>query len=372
MKDEFNLKQLIALCLVSSLASTIRLLPRYSAYLGGGVSWFSSVAAAPILLLYVYMLSAFLKNRRAGEGTGEMIVRAVGPAAGSILLWIICLISAFICGFFLRSGADRYISSIYPGSTAWPFVAVMFLLALAAALGPVKALLRSAKIFAPILTLVIVAVIALMYADTDLSSLTPVTPDKSGAVLSGSLPILDIGAGTLLFTSFLEGSCEKKQGRAKAFILPVIMYCLLVTAASAAILSDYGAELTSRLSYPFFVMVKDLTLFRTIERLDAFVVALWVFPDFVILAVLLRVSGHCAMLGAGYLTGESGSVKDLSNGRWLILCTAALSLLAAILIPSGEKAIDLISELITPGLTVFLSYIVIPLCLLTGKLRKTI
>jgi hypothetical protein len=35
------------------------------------------------------------------------------------------------------------------------------------------------------------------------------------------------------------------------------------------------------MNYPFFAMIRNVRIFRSVERIEALVVALWVAPDFV-------------------------------------------------------------------------------------------
>ena len=80
--NAYNRRQLTALAFVFSLAPVMRLIPKYTAQAAGSGSWLAPIIALPLILLYICFLSAFLKNRRAGEGMGEMIKRGAGNIAG--------------------------------------------------------------------------------------------------------------------------------------------------------------------------------------------------------------------------------------------------------------------------------------------------
>ena len=136
MKPDFDRRQLMALIFVSSLAPAVRLIPKFNTQTAGSASWVAPIVALPFLVLYVWFLSAFLAERHSGEGLGEMIMRTNGRALGSVVLGGTAAFLIFCCGFILRSGAERFICTIYPAGNAWPFVIVMLTLGLIAALGP--------------------------------------------------------------------------------------------------------------------------------------------------------------------------------------------------------------------------------------------
>ena len=71
---------------------------------------------------------------------------------------------------------------------------------------------------------------------------------------------------------------------------------LMVTAVSLAVLGNFGAELTARLTRPFFSLVRNLEFFGSLERIEALVVTLWVFPDFLLVSALLYTAQHILRL----------------------------------------------------------------------------
>ena len=151
MNLNYDRRQLMALIFVSSLAPAVRLIPKFNTQAAGSAGWLSPLVALPFLVLYVWFLSAFLAERHSGEGLGEMIMRTNGRVLGSVVLGGMAAFLIFCCGCILRSGAERFLCTIYPAGNAWPFVIVMLALGLTAALGPRRALLRSARIFSPML-----------------------------------------------------------------------------------------------------------------------------------------------------------------------------------------------------------------------------
>lgn len=303
---------------------------------------------------------------------GEMIKRAAGNVPGSIVLVLIACNALFYCGFILRSGADRFVSSIYPAATSTPFVFVMLILGFIAALGPKKAIVRTAKIFSPILAAVLVLVLFFGLITIDISNLFPLPCGDMTPIFKGAVPVFNIYAAVLMYCSFLEDQSSIESGRAKHYILWMLPVTLLLTADIAAIAGNFGAPLTARLTHPFFTMLRDITLFNTIERIEAFVVALWVIPDFIVFATALTVAVKCLLLVFDFKPPEDAPLWEMKNGRWLIPLCGAVAAAVAFTLSRDFEVMQRYSSFVVPALNLTVSLGLLPLCFIVGKLRKTI
>ena len=67
----------------------------------------------------------------------------------------------------------------------------------------------------------------------------------------------------------------------------LLRLALTATALSAAAVGVLGAALSARLSHPFFILLRNISLSHAIERIEALISAVWVLPDLALLAALL-------------------------------------------------------------------------------------
>lgn len=367
MKNSYNTRQLRALTFLAFLVPVMRIVPKFTARAAGSGAWLAPFIALPLILLYIYFLSSLLSGRNDGEGLGEMLLKSGGKVFGKPTLIITGLFALFYCGFVLRSGADRYVSTIYPTGKPWPFVFIMLALALVAALGKKKALVRSAKVFLPILLFVLILVLAFSLSTADLALLLPDVNNGALPLLTAAFPILNVTVGMLAYSAFLETECERERTRAKSYILWFLPVCVLISAIIAAIVGNYGAPLTAELTHPFFTMIRDVTLFNTVERIEAFMVTLWVFPDFIVAALMMIVAEHSLRIAFGF---NPNLGKSLNNGRWIILLNAVIIGTVAVLLPEDSEKMAKLSELYVPIANLTLTAVLYPICFGVGKLRK--
>ena len=106
-----------------------------------------------------------------------------------------------------------------------------------------------------------------------------------------------------------------------------------------------GAALTVRLSQPFFILLRNLRISHALERIEALVTAVWVLPDFLMLALLLSLTREA-------LSAALGRKKPLPAwlaGAAALIVAAALSKTAFGLKVWSETVIPLISPFFALG-----------------------
>ena len=371
--DRFDRNQLLALATVALLSPALRLIPGRSSSYAGQAAWLAPLAALPALLPYVYFLCRLMACRRDGEGLGELALRCLGEKAGKPMLALFAAWFLLYGGFILRSGADRLITTIYPHSGPALFILVMGLICLIAALGPARSLARVAKLVLPIVLSVLAFTLFFGQVSVDWANLLPVTYHDAGPLALGALTVMDVISVVLYTACFLCGLVPRAAGSFKAYSIWLGLMCLGLTVMSVAVVGSFGPELTARMAHPFFSLVRNLVFFNSLERVEALVVTLWIFPDFLLGGMLL----FCAQLCLRRVLGQDPhyhgeGIKDMGRGRWLIPVCGAVSIAAGLFTGRQPQALGLWSDAIIPLINLSFAFILVPLIFLIGKLRKSL
>ena len=313
MHEQYNARQLLSLGTVIALTPALRLFPARAAQLAGRAGWLAGLTALPLA---------------GGKGFGR-------PALCVFTLW--CLVYA---GFVLRSGADRLVGTIYPGASPLLLSQLMGLVTLTAALSTPRSLVRMGRMLLPLLLGVLLILLLSAFLSADAGNLLPVgQPDLWPLIKAAPVP-LDIvsGAGTAL--CMLIGGLKDRSRLFPALGLWSAGLCALLSLVSAAVIGVFGDALTAQLARPFFVLVRTLTFFRTLERVEALVVMLWIFPDFLITALFLWAGQYSLRLLCGYRPDTAQHARlDMGEGRFLIWIgrePAVLERWSAAFIPAGN------------------------------------
>ena len=233
----------------------------------------------------------------------------------------------------------------------------MALICLPAAAGGLLPLGRSAMLLTPLMLAPVLLLALLTAKDLDLSLLLP---------LRGAEP-LSVGAAALetanlLSLAFFFGFFgDRLSGRVRARDLRPWLLALLGVVALMTVesLGMFGPELTAGMRYPYFMLVRDLTLLGALERAEPVVIALWFFSDFILISLLLH-------LAAGNLR----FALRLRSGRVLAPLCALAAAAAALALPGGMESQRVLSERIVPFLSAAFAFAPVPLLLAVGKLRK--
>jgi len=363
-------RQMLALAFVAMLSPFLRLIPGQAAAVAGRSAWLAALPALAVLLLLAKLLERVLKAAPGG-GLAEAGCRILGDKAGKVMLVVW---SAWLCfhgGFILRSGADRFIGTIFPDSEPWIFVGVMAALVLVAGLGSVKTLARTAEIFRPLLAVVLAAVLLMALSMVRWEYVLPVTAADVLPGVKGSIIVVDPLCIMLLLAGFLMGYDAGDTPFFRSFARFAGVSCLLAAAICAVVTGVCGATLTAHLTYPFFAVVRDLTIFHTMQRFEALVVGLWVLPDFVLVSMELLIAADNLMLVFGGEKPEHAGLSWRDGNRYVWIGTA-VAVVTAVLIARTADGLALWAFTLVPAvnLTMCFAYPVVLFCV--GKARKLV
>ena len=344
---------------VGMFSPAVRVLPGAAIRLGGAATWLSPLFAAAAGAGFAALIMFLMKNRREKEGLGELVLRSVGKAGGKVILALTALWLAFYSGFVLRISAERMLASVFEKGGMAVFIAVTLGVSVLAALGKVKSLARTAEI---ILLLGTLPAAAVLFSLSDLcaENLLPVRLADIKGIALGAVPMVDVLSKSI-YLAFLAGHCKKQIGAAGQTALwaaaaSVGFFVIMVTTVGTL-----SAELAEEMENAFFSMIKNITIFGIVERIEAVIVAMWVLTDFILLSALIMANGEIVRL---ILPGASR--------RTAVLTIAAASLLTSIFISPSVFELQIFSERIVPVVNLAFSIVILPLSLLIGRLRRVV
>ena len=369
-KEAFSARQLRALFTVALLSPALRLIPGSAAALAGRPAWASPLAALPALLLYAGVLHKLSSALRPGETLPQLALRALGQRLGRAVLLLLGGWLLLYAGFVLRAGADRFQVTVYPRTGPAFFVVTMGLLVLFAALGRMRSLVRVARMTEPVLLLTLLLILLAALRSLDLTELLPVTVMDAGSLLYGALPAVDLLSFGLAMPLFFAADKSRPTASFGASALWLGGGALLLVALGAAVEGHFGAALSTRLSAPFFALVRNLVFFRSLERLEALVVGLWIFPDFLLAALSLQAGQRCLRLAMGKVPGPGERRLSMANGRWIIWLSGGAVLALGLGIAPNPALLLRWSRSWIPAGSMILSLLLIPGLLLAAGAQK--
>lgn len=363
--------QYICLSLIYMLYTTIRTLPRQAALSSGPYSWIAALLSFIPLALILLLTDRAFKNAGDGDGLGQIFIKALGNIAGKTVLVLLSLWLILYLAMTMKTMADKYISSSYVGSSPTFFVVLIFLLAFVAVLGRPPVLPRCAEAFFPLIALVMIALFSMGLREIDPHNLPPMPMSEAPDMLSG-IPSLVAAQSVVVYLAFLEGQVTHKEKRRAAYFVMLTVMVVSNALLCLTVIGIFGCELTGRLSFAFFVMVRNLTAFNFMERIESVVIGLWVISDFVITASLIFIIASNLRLCFGYGGAEDGKVGAfcMKDGRWLYWAVGAVVLALAISLFSDFFELADLFNTVVPAGNLAAVFGVLPVTVGIGLLRK--
>lgn len=361
-REKISSDQFLALTFVALLSPIVRRIPRSLIMLSGGASWLSVLFALPVCM------AVFLLVRRclcSGRGLGELLTLSLGKYPGRALLVLTSLWLSFYCGFLLHSAAHRLVSTIYTRSSPAPFIIISAALCLAAAAGPFRALGRMAMLFRPILLAVLALVFIFAFGDWEIRGVLPLTPRDLMPVSESAVSIINTFS-LIVYMCFLAGQTRSGARRGR-FALWCVLLLLITELMCLSCLGIFGTELSLKLNYPFFMLVRDISIFDSLARIEALVIVLWTLADFTLISLMLRIAADASLAGLF----PPASFPD-KKGKLVCALLATAAAVAALVIPGDILSLGLLSEKLVPAVNFCFIFLVYPLSLLIGRLRRKI
>lgn len=366
---KFSRNQVLALCTVCFLVPALRIFPASSARLADRASWLASPAALLIMLGYVFFLSKLMS--KSEQGLGELSLQVLGNRIGKIYLIGFALWFILYASFVLRTGADRLITTIYPYTSSSFFVISLGIVCIISSMCPARTLVRTAKLISPAVIGFLLLILLFALLSIDKTNLLPVSVYDIFPIFKASISAVNVCVGVLYSACFLHGMVSDKKSPFKSYAIWLILVTLIMMLLNMAITGCFGPNLTSRLSRPFFALVRSIVFFRTVERVEALMVSLWLFPDFLMVTLVLFCAQYCLRLSLGFAPkADEHRLFDFKNGRWIIPLCGLASLVLGLFIAPEPAALDMWSETIIPYLNLSFAFVLVPLIFVVGKIKK--
>lgn len=352
-REKISIREVLALLFAALLCPAVRALPARTAGAGRG-GWLSGLIALPVLLALCWGLLRLLRQEGGlTQALRRTLGRGVGTAAAAAyMLWGVLLLWVNLRLFGLRAVSTGYRNAPMP-----LFMAALLALALWLARKKTGVLVRAGQVFALALGLGLGAALLLGSFRVELKNVLPVWVEDIPGAAAGALPVLGV-LGYAVYGAFFGEYVIRQEGCQRQVFRWAAAVCLTLAALQWVCQGAFGPGLTGRMEAPFFMMVKGVGIEGAFERVESVIIALWVFADLALLALVLRA---CCKIAADILP-----IKE--NHAALLL--AAGTLAGALWLFSDAFVLEAwLERVVLPGNLIF-GFAVPGAALLIGALRR--
>ena len=332
------------------------MLPKSGLEVAGKACWVAPLLSFLPLLALCAVLKGLLRDEERGlcgalECTcGKWCGRIIALALGA---WVV-----FYGGFLIRSGAERYISTVYKDEKLWVFICTIAGVALAGALGNVRSISRMAQLCAAVVGVTLIILLALGLPDMKKHYLLPVNVLDAKSIAASTLPVFNV-ATSWVFISFLSGYVRpgsRRRGAVLRWSAYIIMLMLVVIVATVGVL---GPQLSESQQYPFFALISNLKVFNIFERIEPVTVMIWVLTDFVFIALLMMSAGE---VGRNVVNCRRRTVP--------VLVSAAAMIAVAVFVTPNAFEFVFVSYKLIPLVNLAVAAVLLPVLAVIKKVKK--
>ena len=271
-----------------------RAIPSSAAECAGTTAWVAPLLAFPATFGFTAFLAALKGRCREGEGLGELAVRLAGARLGRVFNAVSAAWMTLYCGFIFRSGAERLVSAVYANARTAPFLIITVAVCAAAACGELRWRARSAQLVFPLLALTVAAILVFSMPNVRVERVWPPNVTEPGGTALTALQSFNVMT-TSAYGAFLFGEVVTSRGDLRKAAVWAAAAAAVSALMLVCIVGILGPKLAASVQFPFFAMIRNISAFRFIDRIEPLVVVLWMITDYVFVSMLM--SSAAAALG---------------------------------------------------------------------------
>lgn len=354
-----SIRQLMLLLISMTLASVIRISPRYLAQAAMQGAWLAPLSSMLVMLLQLILLYGLLKDQREDLSLYAVTRSTVGRGAADALMVVGFLWALFVVGLYCRNFAIVLTTTLFPYIRPMVFILLMLAVVAFILYRGMVSLGRMNEIIFWVLTLTIVLVAVLLIPETEFRFLTPLANGVLGRSFTAGL--LNGGNWVFLLIPLLPGGLIRQgKGFMKHGMKAVLILGVLAVLAVNITVGTLSADLVAHMPQPIFFAIKQVESITSLQKNEALIITLSLMSDFVMVAVLiLSMQGMLARLCR---------VKDAQHLNGLLVVAVLLFSLA---LASGNYELEAVAQQLELPLNLILGLgipILLTLCLWVKKL----
>lgn len=289
--NAIKIKNVILVALCGLIVPISRVLDHHAASIASTAAWLTPLAAALLFVPYCFILVSITK-KYPDKGLAEINKIVLGNIFGTIInvlymAWFTLLSAYYLCKF-----GERMAATVFYDTDATVFVSMILILLSFALRRGQEPLLRACSIFffavAAVFIFSLLSVTPNIHPEYNL----PVEPSLTGGVLKGGVQIFSVLTYFTTVPFFFKH--VKSESLSKYLFKGGSVALLLCLLSIFVIVGLFSAPLVAEMPFPFFSAVKEISVFDSVERIEAIIICVMILSDFSIITLFMLCFGNAA------------------------------------------------------------------------------
>lgn len=276
-------------------ATALIFLPAITAGAAGPDAWAAPLLATLPGIILIYILVT-LGSKFPGQTIIQYIQVILGSWAGRTLGLLYIFFFIHTNSLILREFGELIVSLVMPMTPLVVFQAIMIFICAMAIRGGLEVIARTIQLTISQATILLIAMLLLGIPEMNFENLLPVFENGVKPILAASFAPIGWRGEVILLAMMLPYIAAGSKQSKRCALWAVVAIGITLSLDAVANTAVFGS-LVPRMTFPTFSLVRQVSLFGFIERIDAVLMAIWVVGMFGKIVIFY----YGAVLGAAQL-----------------------------------------------------------------------
>lgn len=285
VKGKIGMRQAAVMFSLALTAPILRIVPNYIATESQEGIWLVPLLAIIPAIILICALNSLI-NKYPDKNFDEILEVILGSILGKIVAGLYMVWIFILTTMYLRFYGERFLSTILVGTPIEFIIVIMLAFLFWVVKSSLEAFARSTEILIHLFALIFLFTFLIVIPDIEWTNLYSITHHDLWYAGKSSYSL--IGLFSYITVVFFFGKQINNKDKLKNYgiksILFVVFLSLLMIISTVGV---FGMDIIQQFPFPFFIVLKNLMLFNSIERVESLFIAIWVVSDFVIIAMFL-------------------------------------------------------------------------------------
>lgn len=288
-KDKISITQVVKIFTVAISASIIRLVPSVLSIMSKQASWVCPIVALLFNAFDMYIVTKLFtkpKYNKKVENINDVFEQVYGKVFGKILIAIYIVWLFILLAVQTRFFGERIIASTFLYAPIQIFIVSILGMIYICSRSRIYNLAKFCEITFIMFILIAIFIAVVCPSNIDIRNFLPVTIYDTVPILKGTFIIVSMFSMGWFVLFFGEEIKEKETLFKKGFWAGLV-FCMLCLLMIVSTIGLFGDKLTSAFVQPFFMAIKKVNIFNSIENIESIFISVWMIADFAVLTFLV-------------------------------------------------------------------------------------
>lgn len=266
--------QLLLLLVTTVLPTAVLFLPAVSVKAAGRDAWLSILVVTSVFGLAVIFVATALGMRFPGKTIMEYSEDIIGRWPGKILGFAYIFFFIYTNAIVIREFGDFLVAAFMPETPLSVFIMALLFIAASSVRNGLEVIARMNQFVVPLMMFMLVIIFTLVFGEADFKKLLPVMAEGIKPMLHGALTPMAWRGEVVLITMFMPYLNIYKKAR-MAGNKAVLLLTAILTVDIVMSLAVFGVASEFH-TFPTYFLAFYIGVAGFVERIEAFILALWV------------------------------------------------------------------------------------------------